>query len=87
MRRASVLRYEIRYSPEIFGSEPINGRWFGWPSAYIQDSDGNRHVLVYSLLFKFWTNYDFAPALSYLLSDSDSPIVLLAAGGASRGAA
>jgi hypothetical protein len=46
-----------------------------------QDTSGNRRVLVYSLLFKYWTAYAFAPDLAYILPDDDSPQATVLCGG------
>lgn len=50
-----------------------------------QNTLGFRRILVYSLLFKFWTSYDFAQDLSYLLPDDDTAVATILAGGTSTG--
>jgi hypothetical protein len=50
-----------------------------------QATDGNRYVLVYSLLYKFWKPYTFGKAHSYLLPDEDTPTALMLVGGQTSG--
>lgn len=50
-----------------------------------QDTNGNRQVLVYPLLFKFWTSYQFVPSVSYLLPDEDTPQAATLIGGLGSG--
>lgn len=50
-----------------------------------QGIDGNRYVLVYSLIYKFWTMYDFAVDTAYLQPDDDTPIATLLVGGLATG--
>jgi len=77
------------------GYSPVN---FSFPTAIrlsihqdtlyfqYQGTDGSRHVLAYSLLYKFWSDYDFAIDTAYLLPDDDSPIASLLVGGLTTGA-
>lgn len=51
-----------------------------------QGTDGNRYILVYPLLFKFWTQYRYAVDTSYILPDDDSPQALTLIGGKTAGA-
>lgn len=50
-----------------------------------QDTSGNRRVLVYSILMKYWTSYSFAQDLSYLLVDDDAALATTLAGGRTTG--
>ncbi len=50
-----------------------------------QGTDGNRNVIVYSLIYKFWAAYDFAVDTSYLQPDDDTPIATLLVGGKASG--
>ncbi len=58
-----------------------------WNDLYFQyqDTNGDRQILVYSLIYKFWTAYAFAQDLSYVLPDDDTPIANILAGGKTTG--
>jgi hypothetical protein len=76
------------------GYSPVN---FAFPNAIrltpfndllyfqYQGTDGNRYVVVYSLIYKFWTMYDFAVDTAYIQPDDDTPIATLLVGGLSTG--
>ena len=51
-----------------------------------QGTDGARHVIAYSLLYKHWFDYDFAINTSYFLPDDDTAIATLLVGGLTGGA-
>lgn len=52
-----------------------------------QDTNGDRQILVYSLLYKFWTDYEFVPDVCYLLADDDTAIATILVGGLTTGKA
>lgn len=50
-----------------------------------QGTDGNRYVLTYSLIYKYWSIYDFAVDTSYVLPDEDVAVASLLIGGKASG--
>lgn len=50
-----------------------------------QDTDGDRRLLVYSLLYNFWSSWNFAQDISYVLMDEDTGISTILVGGLTTG--
>jgi hypothetical protein len=54
---------------------------------HYQGQDGNRYLLVYSLIFKFWSPWSLGMQTTSLTPDDDTPIANLVVGGLTSGKA